>query len=59
MQHTIFITGLNNLKGTVLDSVANTLSWKLATLQSLDQWSQDSLINHLSKQKKEGNKTKP
>lgn len=58
MQHTIFIIGLNNLKGTVLDSVANALSWNLGTLQAVDQWSQGSLISHLSKQAKKINKNK-
>ena len=56
MQHTIFIIGLNNLKGTVLDNVANALSWNLGTLQAVDQWSQGSLISHLSKQAKKVNK---
>lgn len=48
----MFITGLNNLKGAVLDSVANALSWNLGTLQAVDQWSQGSLISLKQAKKK-------
>ena len=58
MQHTIFITGLNNLKGAVLDCVANALSWNLETLQAVDQWSQGSLISLKQAKKKKNKKRK-